>query len=32
MVWTVLMYYAKELGVESHRSPVCHHENVGEGI
>ena len=29
---TLLQYYAKELGVESDRSPVCHPEIAGEGI
>ena len=29
---TLLQYYAKELGVESDRSPVCHPEIGGEGI
>ena len=29
---TLLQYYAKELGVETDRSPVCHPEIAGEGI
>ena len=29
---TLLQYYAKQLGVESDRSPVCHPEIAGEGI
>ena len=29
---TLLQYYAKKLGVESDRSPVCHPEIAGEGI
>ena len=28
----LLQYYAKELGVESDRSPVCHPEITGEEI
>ena len=29
---TLLQYYARELGVESDRSPKCHPEIAGEGI